>query len=259
MGFFTLLGIISLLILLFVIIIHFKLTFKFESSKCLCCYNKNSIEYDPTSNDDECILCLTKIFKYTGIIGKNGKEFYPAYYLFNLVIKILMEILIIIYSFINNNNNNTNDYNYCNINQLISNKFIFASNKVIKPTILSKIIIYLYLYVIIGDIYFYFQRYSSTSQTLRYLTIPTQWTMFKRFIPFIILISIFYIIQMEFYYTFFVGLPIIILGFNIHFSYSFLKNLLKHYKECSLDGVFLIYILHNILFGTNIYIQLKCT
>ena len=233
---------IPLFVVLMVLILHFKSYFRISFSHFMCnnhnkSKNKNNISWDNT--DDWCLYLFIKICKYSCIVGLNGIKFGPALYLTHLFILILLFGIIMI-KFIINPGYNDNSHEYCSINNVFSiglgfDKSLFDVN----TGYIDIIIIYLYVYVLLIDCYFNFQRYYSTYKTIKELVIPTHWYVLKKYLIFMTPIGAIIIFEI-YHYLLFPIIPVLTLLFNVYCSYNFSKSLLDHYSSSNLNGTRII-------------------
>ena len=220
-----------LLLVILVLILHFVMHYQIKLNRCFCCIkcrdNDSQLQYK-----DEWTLFYDKLFKYFCIIGKKGPRFYPALFLIHLIILVILYSLIMV-KFINIDNIS---YKYCSIDYVLNQRFIFEAKYLNDFKMIDYIIGYLFIYVLLSDLYFNFLRYYSTMKTLNKLVPPSQWHAFKRFSIFAIFFGQILVFEMYYYVGFF-AIPIMMYIFNLYCSHNFAKVLLKHYEAAGLDGM----------------------
>ena len=231
---------------------HFGLHYDIKCNRCICCHSKDKLMIK--FNDDKC----NKLCKYFCIVGNKGPRFYPTLFLIQLLISLMLCFMVIIRFIITGDT-----HKYCSLNYVSNHKFIFNAKPLHENTtihndfrIIDHVIIYLFIYVLLSDLYFYFYRYYSTLKTLYQLQSPTNWFVFKRFSVFAILFALILVLQMYYYIMFFI-IPILMLIFNVYCSWRFSNILLKHYEAASLDGMHTcINIYYSCRFSNNSYIYI---
>ena len=200
--------------------------------------NKNIKKQNETKfNDDPCLFCLKKMCSFWCIKPLNQTEFYPSFFVFNLVSSFIFVLMVLFKYILYGNNIILNDINtYCNIKYIskyyfLMNNDILYSNDSINSIIIDKILIYIYLIIIISDCYFHFHRYYSTIIATRTCTQPTQTQIFKGFILKLLFCLIVLAFQIHIMYAYFIIFPLILVSINVYYSSKFGNILIKVYHD----------------------------
>ena len=231
------------LLLIFIFILHFKLHYKIKCKRCICCIKCREKEKNIIQYTDECNLFCDALCKYSCIVGSKGPRFYPALFLVHLLMLLILYLNIIIRFIITGDT-----HKYCSIKYVSDHEFIFDATPLHENAtihndfkIMDHIIIYLFIYVLLSDLYFNFLRYYQTMRTLHDLITPTQWFVFKRFSVFAIFFGITLVFEM-YYYVLFMIIPILMFIFNLYCSYNFARILLRHYEVARLNGMLISFV-----------------